>query len=49
MVVAVAVAVATVGLVVTFHGKGAQVWHVLTGDHTVLPATHPFIHKRNEP
>jgi len=28
---------------------GAQVWHVLTRDHTVLPATHTFIHKWNEP
>ena len=25
------------------------VWHVLTRDHTVLPATHMFIHKWNEP
>jgi len=24
-------------------------WHVLTMDHTVLPATHMFIHKWNEP
>ena len=31
------------------HLKSAQVWHVLTRDHTVLPATHPFIHKWNEP
>jgi len=29
--------------------QSAQVWHVLTMDHTVLPATHMFIHKRNEP
>jgi len=26
-----------------------QVWHVLTRDHTVLTATHTFIHKWNEP
>jgi len=24
--------------------KSAQVWQVLTRDHTVLPATHTFIH-----
>jgi len=24
-------------------------WHLLMGDHTVLPATHTFIHKWNEP
>jgi len=24
-------------------------WHVLTRDHTVLPVTHAFIHKSNEP
>ena len=29
--------------------QSAQVWHVLTRDHTVLPATHTFIHKWNEP
>jgi len=29
---------------------GAQVWHVvLTRDHSVLPATHTFTHKLNEP
>ena len=28
---------------------GVQVRHVLTRDHTVLPATHTFIHKWNEP
>ena len=27
----------------------AQIWYVLTRDHTVLPATHTFIHKWNEP
>jgi len=26
-----------------------QEWHVLTRDHTVLPATHAFIHEWNEP
>jgi len=25
------------------------VWHVLTRDHTVLPATHTFIRRWNEP
>jgi len=29
--------------------QSAQVWHVLTRDHTVLPAIHTFIHKWNEP
>jgi len=24
-------------------------WHILTRDHTVLPATHMFIHEWNEP
>ena len=28
---------------------GTQIWHVLTRDHTALPATHTFIHKWNEP
>jgi len=23
---------------------GTQLWHMLTRDHTVLPATHTFIH-----
>jgi len=27
---------------------GAQVWHALTRDDTVLPGTHTFIHKWNE-
>jgi len=31
------------------HPYGAQVWHVLMRDHTVLPATHTFIQKWNEP
>jgi len=31
------------------HLYSAQVWHVLTRDHTVLPATRTFIHKWNEP
>jgi len=26
-----------------------MIWHVLTRDHTVLPAIHTFIHKWNEP
>ena len=29
--------------------QSTQVWHVLTRDHTVLPASHKFIHKWNEP
>jgi len=29
--------------------KRSGIWHVLTTDHTVLPATHMFIHKWNEP
>ena len=28
---------------------GVQVWQVLTRDHTVLPATHMFTYKWNEP
>ena len=28
---------------------GVQVWHVLTSDHLVLPATHMFTYKWNEP
>jgi len=31
------------------HLESAQVWHVLTRDHTVLPAIHTFIRKWNEP
>jgi len=27
---------------------GTEAWHTLTRDHTVLPATHTFIHKWNE-
>jgi len=29
--------------------SGAHVWHMLTRDYTVLPATHMFIHRWNEP
>jgi len=36
-------------LIMSYSSPGAQVWHVLTRDHTVLPATHAFIHKWNEP
>jgi len=32
----------------TYH-RSAQVWHALSRDHAVLPATHAFIHGRNEP
>ena len=32
-----------------YSSLGAQVWHVITRDHTVLCATHTFIHKWNEP
>ena len=28
---------------------GTQVWHMLTRNHTVLPDTHMFINKWNEP
>jgi len=31
------------------HHRGAQVRHAFLRDHTVLPATHAFIHKWNEP
>jgi len=31
------------------HLQSAQVWHMLRRDHTVLPSTHTFIHKWNEP
>jgi len=36
-------------LIMGYSSLGAQVWHVLTRDHTVLPATYTFIHKWNEP
>jgi len=29
------------------HHRGAQVWHTFLKDHTVLPATHAFIHNEN--
>jgi len=29
----------------SYSSLGTQVWHVLTRDHTVLPASHMFIHK----
>jgi len=29
--------------------SSAQIWNVLTTDHTVLPVTQTFIHKWNEP
>jgi len=29
--------------------RSAQVWHALSRDLTVLPATHAFIHEWNEP
>jgi len=31
------------------HHRSPQVWHALSMDHTVLPATHAFIHEWNEP
>jgi len=31
------------------HHRRAQVWHALSKDHIVFPATHVFIHERNEP
>jgi len=30
------------------HHRGAQVWHAFSRDHTVLPATHAFIHEWSE-
>jgi len=36
-------------LIMSYSSLGAQVWHVLTRDHTVLPATHTFVDKWNEP
>ena len=38
-----------IALITSYPSLGAQLWHVLTRDHTVLPATHTFIHKWNEP
>jgi len=38
-----------IALIISYLSLGAQVWHVLRRDHTVLPATHTFIHKWNEP
>ena len=32
-----------------YHEKLIDLWHVLTRDHTVLPANHTFIHKWHEP
>jgi len=31
------------------HHRTAQVWHALSSDHTVLPATHASINKQNKP
>jgi len=28
---------------------GALIWHALLRDHTVLPTTHAFVHRWNEP
>ena len=36
-------------LIMSYSSLGAEVWHVLTRNHTVVPATHTFIHKWNEP
>jgi len=33
----------------THRRRNAQVWHALSRDHTVLPATDAFIYGRNEP
>ena len=33
----------------SYSSLGAEEWHVLTRNHTVLPETHTFFHKRNEP
>ena len=38
-----------IALIMSHASLSAQVWHVLTRDHTVLPATHTCIHKWNEP
>jgi len=32
----------------SYSSLGAQLWHALTTDDRVLPATHTFIHKWNE-
>jgi len=37
-----------IALIMSYSSLGAQVWHVLTRDHTVLPLTHTFIHKWDE-
>ena len=36
-------------MIMSYSILGAGVWHVLMKDHAVLPATHTFIHKYNEP
>ena len=36
-------------LIMSYSSLGAHVWHVLTRDHAVLPATDTFIHNWNEP
>jgi len=33
----------------SYSSLGTQAWHMLTRDQTVLPATHMFIYKWNEP
>jgi len=32
-------------LIMGYSSLGAKIWHTLTRDHTVLPATHTFIQK----
>jgi len=36
-------------VVISYSSVITQVWHVLTRNDTVLPATHTFVHKWNEP
>ena len=35
-------------LIMSYSSVHAHVWNMLTRDHTVLPATHTFIHTWNE-
>jgi len=32
----------------SYSSLGTQLWYALTRDHTVLPATHTFIHRWDE-
>ena len=36
-------------LIMSYSSLGNEQWYVLMRNHTVLPETHTFFHKRNEP